>query len=120
MRRAAVHVVVVLLRGLSEKATEVGHPLLVPGAGTAPTGLGEGPCPIGAAGLIPKQLSLGKSQWTETPSLGIPPLKGSLSRFWGRGALWGCPSELLGCAMGSAMPCRGQCQLLGTVGVVHH
>lgn len=57
VRRAAVHVVVVLLRGLSEKATEVGHPLLVPGAGTAPTGLGEGPCPIGAAGLIPKQLS---------------------------------------------------------------
>ncbi|KAL2300076.1 hypothetical protein Nmel_012035, partial [Mimus melanotis] len=29
VRRAAVHVVVVLLRGLSEKVTEVGHPLLV-------------------------------------------------------------------------------------------
>lgn len=28
VRRAAVHVVVLLLRGLSEKVTEVGHPCL--------------------------------------------------------------------------------------------
>lgn len=39
VRRAAVHVVVLLLRGLSEKVTEVGQPLFVPGAGTAPKGL---------------------------------------------------------------------------------
>lgn len=39
VRRAAVHVVVLLLRGLSEKVTEVGHPPLVPGARTAPRGL---------------------------------------------------------------------------------
>ncbi|KFO63388.1 Transport and Golgi organization protein 6, partial [Corvus brachyrhynchos] len=32
VRRAAVHVVVLLLRGLSEKVTEVGHPLLRDGA----------------------------------------------------------------------------------------
>lgn len=61
MRRAAVHVVVVLLRGLSEKVTEVGHPCLSLGQGQLPRGSwvspGEGPCPIGAAGLITKQLS---------------------------------------------------------------
>lgn len=50
VRRAAVHVVVLLLRGLSEKVTEVGHPC------SSWAFFGEGPCSVGAAGLIPKQL----------------------------------------------------------------
>lgn len=60
MRRAAVHVVVLLLRGLSEKVTEVGHPCSSLGLLGLPRGswafFGEGPCSVGAAGLIPKQL----------------------------------------------------------------
>lgn len=48
MRRAAVHVVVLLLRGLSEKVTEVGHPCSSLGLLGLPRGswafFGEGPC----------------------------------------------------------------------------
>lgn len=71
VRRAAVHVVVLLLRGLSEKATEVGHPLLPPGTARPCPGTrcSRGcPCP-GVAGpgapvlVLPRVMRAAGTSW---------------------------------------------------------
>lgn len=124
VRRAAVHVVVLLLRGLSEKATEVGHlpacPLgrgglcQVPGHPWAPARCSSGPCP---AGLIPRQL-LGKVLWYRDLQLVPPPPKGSFSTgssVGQRGLHGGIPLSCLAVPQG---PSAGQCQLLGAMGLV--
>lgn len=83
VRRAAVHVVVLLLRGLSEKATEVGHLAAcpqgrgslrqAPGHARAPArcSLGTDPAPQGWWGSFPGSFQ-GKSHGTGTCSLCLP------------------------------------------------
>jgi len=127
VRRAAVHVVVVLLQGLSEKATEVGHlpacPLPPPGSwaspGTGPVVLGDSHSLWGLQGCFPGSFQ-GTSCESRTSSLCLPhqraPAAPCRIRPRAEGTLWGFPLSCLAMPWGSAVLCRGALPARGSHG----